>query len=237
MYLNQLTRILFKDYSDKIVQLDNLIMKLANRRISLIYPGDHLEMPKIEWKYRTYNEIALHKTVDLTMSFCDSWNNGHVSTCFILVRAIYENVAYLFDIMKKLDMYIDEKDIDKIDDLIMNRLLGVKKSSIKELPVIVNVLTVIESTDKIVKGFMEHYQHLCEFAHPNYFGMYELYCLDHKESHSSEINAAHGVNEKNFKFLIDSILPTLMNIDITLDNIDELYPKLNVLCLEYIKNK
>lgn len=230
MYLNQLTRLLFKDYNKKIVEFDNLIIKLANRRIPLIYPGDKHEMPKIEWKYRTYNEIALHKTVDLTMSFCDSWNNGFVGTCFILVRSIYENVAYVFDIMKKLDMYVNEKDIDKIDDLIMNRLFGVRKSLTGKLPLIVNVMTAIESTDKIVKGFKEHYEILCEFAHPNHWAMYELYCLDHPESHSSEISSARGVNEKNFTFLIDSIMPVLMNIDITLDNINELYPKLSILC-------
>lgn len=230
---------LYPNLSDKIVQLNELIIDIGNQRLPIINPknSDGSIMPKIVWKFKMYMEIAKHRIYDFSISVCEECNLGNIGAAFVLTRCIFENEVYIFDVMEQLKKYINEKNFAGCNELIFNRLLGVKIQR-KDMPIIPNVLTMIDKLNKVIPGFKVHYDQLCEFSHPNYFAMMHLYAEMHHESNVYVgINRAYSIKESNIALLINSLIPSLKAIKLFLEDIDKLYPALTELSNDDEKKK
>ena len=116
----------------------------------------------------------------------------------------------------------------------MNRLFGGRVS--ESLPKIVNVLTVLETTNKAHIGYTELYENLCEYNHPNYSAMFGLYgkYLSPKQA---EINKANGISKENLTTLLNLMNYVLTIFIDVLDKINVLYPILNQVCLDNLELK
>lgn len=229
---NVFTRQLYPNLLDKIIELEGFIQDIIYLREPAIDPSGKPVMPKVVWKLKTYVEITKHRVADFSIAVCNEWNMGNVGAAFVLVRCIYENQAYIFDILNQIESFIQNKDFNSCDDLIMNRLFGTKISQ-AGLPKIQNVLTVIDKLDKTIPGYRHHYDILSEFSHPNYWAMAQLYCKFHEKPYvHSEISSACGVNENNLDFLINSMIPSFMAFKDFLKSIDQIYPELTKLSNE-----
>jgi len=226
MYLiNNITRKYFKNCEGNIVKLDDLTIKLTSRAKHIVDPvGNTKEegiKPKIVWKYEMYNEISLHRVIDFTYNFSKSWNDEFIGVCYNSVRSIYENTAYVYDMQIRIQKLIDAEKYEDINDLINNRIFGTTLKD--DFPDITKIMSVIDTVTKDFPPFRDTYERLSQYCHPNYSAMMGLYTsLDNYPS--ATINRVLGLSESNLNILLNSLLPCLTIYDLSLDNVDKIYP-------------
>ncbi len=214
----------FPNYAEDIDSVNNLIVRLDSRRSYRVDPAGRPPTPKVVWNLQCYVQLALHRVVDLSSETCNAWNSKKPVVAIILVRAVIENCAYLYDIASKLRMNIQNNDFQSIHDLIINRMMGSR--TIKGSQESVNVMTVIDKVDKTIAGFRDHYEFLCDFCHPNYSGMHGLYGKINREKIYFDLNRDFGLTEQVFTFILTGLLPGLLMFEESLNQIEKTYPAL-----------
>lgn len=217
-------------YAEDIDDVNSIIERLSSRRLYRVDPVGRPPTPKVVWNLQCYVQLALHRVVDLSTETSNAWNSKKPVVAIILVRAVIENCAYLYDIASKLRMNIQNNDFQSIHDLIINRMMGSR--TIKGLQESVNVMTVIDKVDKTIAGFRDHYEFLCDFCHPNYSGMHGLYGKINKKEKYFDINRDFGMTEQVFTFLLTGILPGLQIFEESMNQIEEMYPEITKLSNE-----
>lgn len=107
-------------------------------------------------------------------------NSKRVLTSYVLLRAHFETtgaLAYFFDRLNSF--YNGNIDFERLDEILFSLSLGSRDKKFKKknnfIPDAENVLNMIDRVDKIFdfnenKKYREAYEHLCEFAHPNFLG-------------------------------------------------------------------
>ncbi len=220
----------FPKYAEDIDSVSSLIERLGHRRLYRVNPAGRPPTPKVVWNLQCYVQLALHRVIDLSTEICNAWNSKKPVIAIILVRAMMENCAYLYDIALKVRMYIKNNDFQSIHDLIVNRMMGSR--TIKGLQESVNVMTVIDKVDKTFEGFKDHYEFLCDFCHPNYSGMHGLYGKINRENIYFNLNRDFGMTEEVFIFILIGLLPGLQIFEESMNQIEEVYPEITKLSNE-----
>lgn len=130
------------------------------------------------------NLLRIHqKSHQLYISFIDNINRRHASTSLLVDRAHLETTAALAYLLYKLQMYYSNSIDLRETELMLNRMLeGYKSPTLRgDLPQSINVLTMIETADKLIlasieddngdKLFSKTYEYLSEGCHPNSLGL------------------------------------------------------------------
>jgi len=225
-FLNEQKK-LYPNLSDTIDDVNRLINSLKSRKVNIIDPGGRPITPKAVWNLQSYVQVTLHRAVDLSSEVCNSWNKGQVAVSFLLVRALFENATFMYDLSILLTRYIKEDKFQEVYDLIVNRMFGSR--TFTALPKSINVMTVIEKLDKKFEGLKDSYERLSEFCHPNYSAMYGLYAKLNKKEIYYEIDQNYGISEMTFNLIITALCPALLLIEEGMNNIESLYPDLTKL--------
>lgn len=227
---------LFKGNEIEVKKLEEIIYNLENKRIYIIAPLDEKPiMPKVVWKYKTYEQVSLHRVVDLATNACNNWNNGFPGTSFILTRCIFENCAYIYDLYFQTKRFIEEKKFSDCDELIMKITFGSRVKGV-DMPEMPNVLTSIDKLNKVIPQFRNHFDHMCDLTHPNYLGMFNLYCKDLQNDFISHISKGNGVNQGNFNIFVISLLAVLNTFLAYFHKLQSIYPSLTELSNEDYKS-
>lgn len=181
----------YLEYSKIKGQLESKKKSLVSPTASAI-PGI---APKIVWKYETFLQACLFRVVDLLNLIEISWETKKPIGSYILARNFSENVAQIYDLAAQTDRLCKKGDFKELSDLINGRLFGTKlKEQLDEqFPESVNVLSLIDKIDKKFTGFRINYDRLCEFAHPNYFGMLGHYSLLDQEKIETRFDSEYGM--------------------------------------------
>ncbi|GIO33675.1 hypothetical protein J2TS6_48160 [Paenibacillus albilobatus] len=126
-------------------------------------------------------QMCLYRSYLLFDGYIDSINNNNELSGAVCIRAHFETTAATAYFSKKLRSYYDGKiDFEELDAFLERLLLGIKtKGELERAPDPVNVLTMIKSVDDQINeinntgisGFMNTYDLLSEFCHPNSFGL------------------------------------------------------------------
>src|SRR3990172_7348369 len=209
-FLNEQKK-LYPNLSDTIDDVNRLINSLKSRKVNIIDPGGRPITPKAVWNLQSYVQVTLHRAVDLSSEVCNSWNKGQVAVSFLLVRALFENATFMYDLSILLTRYIKEDKFQEVYDLIVNRMFGSR--TFTALPKSINVMTVIEKLDKKFEGLKDSYERLSEFCHPNYSAMYGLYAKLNKKEIYYEIDQNYGISEMTFNLIITALCPALLLIE------------------------
>lgn len=145
---------------------------------------------------------------------------------FVLTRAIMETVAMFYVCFSKVSAAIKHKNVDDIDDFLMQALLGTRDGtgSIKHY----NALTAVQHVGKKNKAFEELYLGLCEFAHPNWGGISLAYSEQIDEGHM----VIKTIRDSSFADTIGMkpLLASLMLFDEIYRGIEKLLPSFTQVC-------
>lgn len=121
-----------------------------------------------------YRESVLYRFIELAESSYLLYKADLLVGAVVAARAAQETLAVAWFINSKLEHLSKTKDIAHFRE-IMERLI-VGWSNDEEFPEKINVFKCIDSVDKKLEGkFREHYERLCEYAHPNYNGTFGAY--------------------------------------------------------------
>jgi hypothetical protein len=94
----------------------------------------------------------------------------------VTARAAMETAAVHFYCVKKIRESIVTGSSVDADAVLFKALTGTKVFEGSDAPI--QVLTAISRTDKLFSHFADFYNHLSEFAHPNWFGTHHAYVKD-----------------------------------------------------------
>lgn len=108
------------------------------------------------------------------MRRCTSYATGDWNAAILLTRGVVECVAALWFLSDLVKKGIAAETSAVIDEKLMKLVTGHRNDT--EFPQSFNVLTFIDKFDKRIAGFRESYDVLSEFAHPNWSGVYGIYC-------------------------------------------------------------
>ncbi|WP_156955844.1 hypothetical protein [Solidesulfovibrio alcoholivorans] len=95
--------------------------------------------------------------------------------------------------MEKIESCILENTSEGFNEFIINKLFGQEMGD-AEFPVAINILTIIKKLERKWPGFEEQYKVLCEYAHPNCYGV-EGFCC--KVLHE-DFACLFGLKNQNF---------------------------------------
>lgn len=112
-----------------------------------------------------WKQTSLWRMIDLAEASCQMFQEGRLVPGCTLTRSVFESIANLYYVHKKMLNFTENHDPEAIRDLLMNFVFGAKDTDTMKTPV--NILTLIQHLDKEFKGFSAAYAHLCEYAHPN----------------------------------------------------------------------
>lgn len=157
-------------------------------------------------------------------------NSERTLNCYILLRAHFETtgaLAYFFDRLSSF--YNGNISYERLDEILYSLSLGSRDKKFKEkndfIPDAENVLNFIDRIDKIFgfnkeKKHREAYEHLCEFAHPNFLGTIigskpevEKICFTKKteinKNELGEIISLLSISLNSFLYIYDKIFSLL----------------------------
>lgn len=214
--------------SSLVDEVNSLLHNLSLQRVNEVSPGPSFNKPKILWEVQNYVQLSIHRVIEVGEGAANAWNTSRPATCFILSRAVMENVAALADVTFQIEGFVKDRKFIETHTLIVNRLMGGKLQKFPPEMQIPNILTAIDKTDKYFPNHRvrELYDFLSEFAHPNSLGMHGLYANIDPSTHILKIDPTFGMTEKHFTVIIQSLFRALNIFRNTILKIEDLYPEI-----------
>ena len=124
---------------------------------------------KLPFKALSIRELLIHRVSELASAAVENFEKGRVVAGVSLTRAVMETVAVLFALDEQVTKFLQDKDAEDLDGFLMTTLMGSRSGG--DLPVAINILTLIDRLHKEVEGARTVYDALCEITHPNWAGL------------------------------------------------------------------
>lgn len=218
-------------------------------------------LTKLVYRFLIYIQITLWRICDISKAILKSWEDKNISSSFILLRALYENVSVLFEALIRLEELITNKDFKGIHKLIFNLTYCTRlKSKIddavkmelqrnekgigdfkdeKEIREVYKAVQILDVMDAIVGFEPEHrndYEQLCEYTHPNSEGMIGLYGK-WKDEFTLELSNDNGITEINVKNFFSRFFTCIDMFTFAHDGILQYFNDITKIAVEDLKGK
>ncbi len=206
--------------------LEGCFSDYSSRFIHKMYPMPEHTENMVGRNSLHYIQLALCRSKLLTDGIITSLNAKNGLLAMLSSRAHLEVTGALAFFLKKLKNYYNGTiSFEILNEAIQRLILGTKTQELSEnAPAPVNVMTLIEAADEYlsktknsnIKEFMENYNYLSEYCHPDFFGI----------TMQSRINNAgittysffNHLNEQDFTFL-SSLLSSASTFFLLYDSI------------------
>jgi hypothetical protein len=150
---------------------------------------------KLPFKVISIRELLFHRVSALASPAVVLFEQGSYVAGVVLTRAVVETVAIIFAIHKQLRSFEETKDVDALDDFLMNCLMASRwKDATYQAR---NILTFVDYVDKEMPGFRATYDSLSEYSHPNWSGVLGAF----GEIDQSDYALVLGPNERTTVFV------------------------------------
>lgn len=250
----------YPELEETFIGITSILKAMEMCRIEKLYPnpsGSPLT-PKTVFRFQVYLQVVLNRIYELSESIILCLDNSNIASAFILLRALDENSSVVFDGYRRLSVLLEQKDFQKIYELIFNLQYGTRlkqkletlsdeqgekdkdsyytKEKVKEIYTARQILSVMDNVSKVIPNHRDDYEHLCEFAHPNYDGLMGLYCL-WEDSYTVDLSKKSLSKQEHIE-LIFSKLHLFLRIFIEgYDAIVKQFPVITKLSIEADKSK
>ena len=244
---------------DSLISTEASLIVLQDFRLIKLHPASKPLTHRTIFRFQIYQQVVLHLIVDLASSILTCWDNKQISSAFVLLRTLNENVAVIYDANKRLMNLIEQKDFYNIYKLIFNLQYGTRlkerieqkveeesknnniqdieklKSEIRDAYTSQQILNVLDRISKDMSKHREIYEYLCEYAHPNWDGLMGLYGKWENKHIINVYSNRNSFNEETaVKFFRTMDIFLKMFIE-GYDGIIKKYPAIKELSIEKLK--
>ena len=181
---------------------------------------------KLPMKALVYREVLIWRMTELSRSAMENLEKENLSVAVTLIRAALETTAGLWYLKTKLDHAVTSQSQGDIDEYLMKLIMGTKTEP--EMPQAINVLTFIDRINKDIEGFRGQYDHLSEFAHPNWAGTSLLYSKPDQKNLWTDFG-------KNIRGLNSTKQAGALNLSVALMIFEKTYNRIADLMPAFIK--
>jgi hypothetical protein len=132
-------------------------------------------------------EALIWRTEELARCACDMLERNDVAAGILLTRAVIESAAFVWRLKELLETR-HQYSTAALHDTLRRMHLGWKNDPEfdPEFPEKINILTIIAHMDKKLPGVKARYDHLSEFAHPNWSGVAGLFSSTDYQNYSTD---------------------------------------------------
>jgi hypothetical protein len=134
-------------------------------------------------------EALIWRTEELARCACDMLQRDDVAAGSLLTRAVAESAAFVWRLKELLESR-HQYSIADLHDKFHRMRLGWKNDP--DFPKAFNIITIIEHMDKKLPGLKARYDHLSEFAHPNWSGIAGLFSSTDYENNTTHFGRGLG---------------------------------------------
>ena len=169
-----------KTEKKELAEAKQLSRRLSSNLPKKIEAASLSHYSKLPFKAFSLREALIYRIAELSEVAVELFESEKLVSAIIMTRAVYETTSILYWLFKSLEKVCTKKELGNIDEFFMKSLFGSKNG---EMPLeSYNILTAIDHTDKVFKGYRNAYNSLSEFAHPNWPGLLGAYSkLNRKE--------------------------------------------------------
>lgn len=212
---------------DSISEIDEHLKKWKSIRRSVIKPLEKHIAYRPLFNVDFFREALLYRYIELAESAILLYRADSLIGAIISVRSVQETTALMWYLNEKLRIFSETKDLQFFLEK-MNRLsFGWSKDD--EFPEKINILTCIDSVDKMYEGkFRKIYDVMSEYAHPNYSGVLGTY----KQADHQTLDVQLGYTAQSVKWMNEIILSALSGVLMMLEPITETYETFFNKCLD-----
>lgn len=172
------------DWISQIEKYNNAIEVLKRSKVdfmALPNPPDAKNKEQLNRNYNVLMQAHLRRFLCLIDSMELTWNTGRLLPCAMMGRACMESAATTMLINSKLEKHIIDKTYNKAYYWIASHMLSVRKdievSGYDDLKLqSTHIMSAIRYADSEVSGYLDAYEWLSEFLHPNNFGVFSSFC-------------------------------------------------------------
>lgn len=160
--------------TESISKLEDDIKKWKSIRRKVVRPLEKNIAYRPMFNVDFFREALLYRFIELAETTIILFRANHLVSAIISARSVQETLAMMWFVNDKLKSLSITEDLSTFLKK-MDRL-SFGWSGDDQFPEKINILTCIDSVDKIMEGsFRKNYDFLSEFAHPNYSGVIGAY--------------------------------------------------------------
>ena len=161
-----------------VERYNGFLERLLVRRKRAVTVVGCLRESKTAWKCAVMQQSLLYRITMLASGCADMWNAGNGISAILSARALVETISLSQFVADTLQKYLDEKNIDAIEELLNHQLFSTRDE--KRINDGVgyqarSILTFVDKFNKQLDGVREAYDFLSEFCHPNGSGLLFTY--------------------------------------------------------------
>jgi hypothetical protein len=172
------------DWVTQIDQTQRILRVIEKRRVDFIALPNPPDLTNKEHLNRSYNVLIqshLRRFLCLIDAMELTWNTGRLLPCTIMGRSCMESAAMLALINTKLQKLVGDKNYNKAYFWVASNMLLVKTDieafgyedvSLKSI----HIMDAIRAVEAILRGYLDTYNWLSEFLHPNSLGVFASFC-------------------------------------------------------------
>ena len=163
------------DNEDMAVSLPDLLRQIQSsiEKLESALP-DEVDGPSLSSTAKIPSAVAYLRAAlswrfaELCRDAFESRQKDRIVSAILLTRAAVETCAALGYLDRKVNGSLKLQTVGDLGDYLERLIMGGRNDL--DGPEAISVLTFIDSSEKVVEGIREGYDHLCEYAHPNWVG-------------------------------------------------------------------
>lgn len=176
--------------SEMLAEAKRLTNNIIESLPSKVQIDAFTQKSKLPFKAVSIRELSIHRIAAIANVAVNLLEKEHIVPGVILTRAVVETTAIIFVLCEWLDQFNTDHDVDKLDNVLMNCMLGSRNNTGPRTAV--SIISHIEKVDRVVTGFKSGYESLCEYTHPNWAGTLGTYGKINK----SDLELILGQNDR-----------------------------------------
>ena len=151
---------------------------------------------KIPFKALSLRELLIHRVSPLATAAVDLFERDEIVPALVITCAVFETVAVIYCLHKRLQQFLNDKDMSEFDAFLMTCLFGCRDEP--GFPKSIDMLTFIDQVEETIPEFRQNYDVLSEYAHPSYSGLLGSFGITDKK----EFELKLGTKDMSREFTI-----------------------------------
>jgi hypothetical protein len=222
-----------KGASEDYKPVEEALLSLRRRIVPELSKEEIAQCPEPVWQTKSAFQCLIRRTVETADGVRLGWNADNLLTVVTMARSLIETAAIVRSLGDEVEKRVANKDIGDLKEFVLKTLFAVRYESLvseQGAHKAQSILTLIDRMDESLFGRKEarlrdSYEYLCEFVHPNSYGILVLYSIPYLEEPRIEFGRA---KEKETLILphIGMALGMIWMVELVVSDFEVLVPQL-----------
>ncbi len=147
---------------------------------------------KLPFTVASYQALLLYRASELAEVACDLYAASKIVSALTITRSLMEVTAKIFVLHLQVSKIIDKNCVGDERQSVLKDLIGTRIEELLKDKTDIhksrNIVSDLKRVDKEHPTFMQQYDWLSDFAHPNFMGVFHPYGKLHPETNTLQLS-------------------------------------------------